>query len=275
MGAWEDINPKGFWEPVDISKMNHEFMQRYGSGYLDPMLRLQGIEFEEAAKQEYIGRVKKYLSESPQGPLLLIKDPQITEFLDLWFKASAETGFSVKVVIPIRHPREVFESIATMYKSSSMPVELVNAFWIRRNLLAEFHSRTIPRIFVEYSNLLKDWRTQIARVSKALSIKLHADEAAIDDFLSGDLHRQRWTGVVTETFAYAWTTRVYEILSAAARDEPIDIPTLDEIFHAYRTNERAFRVAFDEFRTINKHMDPKQIQDAFDNVPIFQSGRDF
>src|SRR6185312_4221847 len=97
--------------------------------------------------------------------------------------------------------------------------------------------------------LLQDWRAEIARIGAALSIDLSVrDEAAIDDFLSPDLHRQRHGAPIAEVFGERWTSRVYGALSAAARDEPLDTNALDAIFDSYRACERAFRVSLDEFQ---------------------------
>ncbi len=120
--------------------------------------------------------------------------------------------------------------------------------WLKYNLLAELHSRQFPRVFIEYSSLLEDWRREVARVSRALDLDLAPDAAAVDAFLTPDLHRQRCEGPITEVFGYPWLSDTYTILAEAARDRPLDVARLDEIFRAYRTCERAFRISLDDWR---------------------------
>lgn len=272
LGATE-LNQKGCWEPIDIWKLNHNFMLRHGTEYTDPTMRLQEMNIDEGAREEYIQHIREFLSGPFSGPALLVKQPDITEVMELWIEACRRDGVSLKIVIPIRHPGEVFASLVAARMVVS--VELANAFWLKRSLLAERHSRGFQRVFVEYSNLLKGWRLEVDRVSRALSVKMDPDELAIDGFLTSDLHRQRCSSPIVETFGDSWMTRVYSILSRAAQDDPIDLSSMNEIYHAYRANERAFRIAWDEFRDSFSHSNPQQLHQALENAPVMLAGRDF
>ena len=65
----------------------------------------------------------------------------------------------------------------------------------------------------------------------------------VDEFLTQDLYRQRCDRQVYETFGGSWISRVYAIISGAAKDEPVDHLVLDEIYAAYSVAERAFRAS--------------------------------
>lgn len=174
-----------------------------------------------------------------------MKEPRITALSTFWFAAAIRLGYSIRTVIPVRHPGEVVASLAN--RDGATP-ELANALWLKYNVLAERHSRQFARVFVEYPNLLRDWRSEIARISAALSVGLSVrDEAAIDAFVQPDLRHERDQGQTTEVFSPPWLSRVYAALSAAARDEPLDARVIDEIHDAYRTSERALRIAFEDF----------------------------
>lgn len=271
-----DFNPKGCWEPIDIWKLNADFFYRYGTtpgG--DPTMRLQAMEFGETEREEYVDKIRAFLSACPRAPVLLIKHPSISEWMDFWLEAARREALAAKVVIPIRHPTEVYASISALDGGDTVSLELSNACWVKLNLLAERHSRALPRVFIEYSSLMTDWRVELARVASALSVRLEPDEAAIDRYLTRDLYRQRRAGPVAETFGYSWTTRVYEILSSAARDGAVDLAALDEIHGAYRASERAFRIAWEEFRRRFERTDLQAMRDGVDNVPVWLAGRDF
>lgn len=269
------MNERGLWEPTDISRLNGEFMFRHGSVYLDPSMRLQELSVEDG--ESYIKRVQACLSGLDQGKVSVIKHPDITEFIGFWLEAASREDVSIKVVIPIRHPLEVFASIATYRRRNgrSVSIELSNAFWLRRNLLAEHHSRNLPRIFIEYSSFLKNWRLEVDRISKVLQIDLKPEVPAIEDFLTSNLHHHRTSDPPVETFGYSWLTRSYTALLAAARDEELDVETMDEIYHAYRANERTFRTSLSEFRTIFESIDPQKHHESLDHLPVFKSGIDY
>lgn len=246
LGA-DDGNPKGHWEPLNALYLNDGFLTRHGSTWFDPTLRLQNeVVVSRAERDAYLDQIRAFYRALPSAPIHIIKEPRIAALSDFWFGAARQMGFSLAAAVPVRHPEEVAASLAARYRMSP---EMAIALWLKYNLLAERYSRGLPRVFVEYSNLLRDWRAEVSRIEAALSIGLSVrDEAAIDDFLSPDLQRQRHGGRLAEAFG-GWTSPVYAALSAAARDEPLDTNAVDAIFDSYRACEHAFRVSFDEFQT--------------------------
>ena len=243
-----EANPRGFWEPVDALKLNDDFLFRHGGTYFDPSLRLQGeLTFAPDETERYIAQISTFLRHCPQGAPLVVKDPRITALFDFWSEAARREGFCVKVIVAIRNPSEVAASLGAWIEA---PAELWHAVWLKYNLLAEFHSRHLPRVFVEYSSLLGDWRSQVARITRSLALDevIEDGAAAIDAFLSRDLHTQRCQGPITESFGYPWLSDTYTILAAAANDQPLDVAKLDETLRAYRACERSFRTSLDAAR---------------------------
>jgi hypothetical protein len=45
---------------------------------------------------------------------------------------------------------------------------------------------------------------------------------------------------------------VYDVMSATARDQPLDLAELDRAFAAYRARERSFRPLLDGFQRLDK-----------------------
>jgi hypothetical protein len=239
-------NPLGYWEPRKVVHLNEVILRRHGSPMYDPSLRLQEEgAFDAEAKAACITEIGAFLTTLPAAPLVVIKDPRITVLSDLWFEAARLAGLDIAAVIAVRHPQEVIASAAAVFRASP---EHTSAMWLKYNLLAERDTRGLPRVFVEYANLLDDWRREITRISAALAIDLNTrDEGGIEEFLKPDLRHQRHCGPVTEFFGADWISAVYEALRAAARDEPWDGSALDRVFEAYRASEHGFRTAFEDF----------------------------
>jgi hypothetical protein len=251
-------NPLGYWEPRASNVLNDAIMQRHRSSWLDPTLRLQAEDaFDAKENAGCIAKIQAFLNTLPDAPLVVIKDPRITALSGLWFEATRLAGFDIATVIAVRHPQEVVASLAAR---SGVSPELSSALWLKYNLLAERQTRALPRVFVEYPNLLDNWRLEIKRISTALAIDLNArDEGAVDEFLKPDQRRQRHCGPVTEPFGTDWISAVYETLHAAARDEPCDGSALDRVFEAYRASEYGFRTAFEDshrFQKLNRLLRP-------------------
>jgi hypothetical protein len=245
MGA-DSGNPRGYWEPRKALRLNHTILHRRGSSTYDPSLRLQEEgAFDADEKAACVAEIVGYLNTLPTAPLLIIKDLQITALSEMWFEAARLVGFDVAVVIAVRHPQEVVASLAALMRATP---ELASALWLKYNLLAERQTRGLPRVFVDYANVLDDWRQEIGRISASLGIDLQAqDEGVIEEFLTQDLRHQRHGGPVTELFGADWMSTIYETLCAATRDRPWDGSALDHVFEAYKASELAFRRAFDDF----------------------------
>lgn len=238
-------NPLGYWEPRATNVLNDAIMQRHRSSWLDPTLRLQEADaFGANENAAHIAEIGAFLNKLPAAPLVVIKDPRITALSGLWFEATRQAGFDIATVIAVRHPQEVISSLAAR---SGVSPELGSALWLKYNLLAERHTRGLPRQFVEYPNLLDDWRREIKRISAALAINLNTrDESAVDEFLQQDQRRQRHGGPVTERFGTDWISTVHEALVAAAQDEPWDEAALDRVLESYRMSEYGFRTAYED-----------------------------
>lgn len=245
-------NPLGYWEPRKAIHLNESILRRLGSAGVDPSLRLQedgAVGAEDKAAS--VARISAYLSTLPAAPLVVIKELQVTVLSDLWFEAARQAGFNVATVIAVRHPQEVIASFAK--RGTGTSEELSAALWLKYSLLAERNTRGLPRVFVEYANLLEDWQREVRRVATALSLELNTeDEGAVGEFLTQDLKHQRHAGAVKEYFGTDWFSVVYETLCAAARDEPWKESELDRVFEAYRGSERGIRAAFDDFHRLQK-----------------------
>lgn len=240
-------NPRGFWEPRQASYLNEKILRRHRSAASDPTLRLH----EEPADRRDIAEINAYLTALPPSDLYVIKDLQMAPIAPLWFEAARTAGYDVGTVIAVRHPYEVIESVTAM-----MPIikpELAAALWLKNSLLAERYTRGRPRVFVEYSYLLEDWRREVKRISTALDVDLNPDEPAINEFLAADDRHQRADGsACPEPLGTDWLTTTYRNLRRAAGGDTWSQHELDQVFYDYRAGEQRLRTAFDNYRRVVK-----------------------
>jgi hypothetical protein len=279
LGA-QDLNPSGFWEPIEAVEMNLEFVNKkeiinnFG-------LWNEDIETLRNDEQEYIERICSFLGRFPTGATLLVKEFRINELLPFWLEAARRERLEPKVVIAVRHPQEVFESTNAAIlrtqesagrRTQKLAIEAFNAMWLKTNLSAERASRHLPRAFVNYSSLMQDWRCEITRIKAALDLELRPQSAAIDAFLNSSLYRKRAGGPIAETFGYSWMTRVYAGLYSAGCDASLDIASFDEIYHAYCLIGRALHLSSSSF---TKETYLQLLRDHLERVPVWEAGRDF
>jgi hypothetical protein len=261
-------NPRGCWEPRAAIHLNEAILRRHGSSGYDLTLRMQeegALDAEQNAAS--VAKIGAYLSTLPDAPVVVIKEPKMTALSGMWFEAARLAGFDTAAVIAVRHPHEAVASLvrrANRQNYVQVSPELGSAWWLKYTLLAERDTRGVPRVFVEYSNLLEDWRREVKRISTALAVDLNApDEGAIDEFLTPELQHHRHHGPVAEPFGGDWISAVYETLRAAARDEPWEESALDRVFEAYRLSEHGFRTAFEDYgryRRLNRLVPPSIVK---------------
>ena len=275
LGATSE-NPRGCWEPRAAIHLNEKILRRHGSSGYDLTLHTQEEgAFDAKENAGYVGKIKVFLTTLPDAPLVVIKEPKITTVSGIWFEAARQAGFDVAAVVAVRHPHEVIGSLEKRAASQNYvqaSPALTSAWWLKYTLLAEKDTRGVPRVFVEYANLLEDWRREVKRISTALEIDLNArDEGAIDEFLTPDLRHHRNGGPVPEPFGTDWMSVVYEALGAAARDEPWNGSALDRVFEAYRVSEHGFRTAFQDshrYLRLNRLMPPSLVKLALEVLAV-------
>lgn len=241
----------GIGEPYVANAVNEAILRRNGSSGLDPTLRIQDDGALNAAEKALCLReIGAFLTGLPVAPLVVIKDPRISTLSGLWFEAARLSGFDVATVIAVRHPRDVISSVAV--RGAPMP-EISSALWLKFNLLAEAGTRGVPRVFVDYDNLVQDWRREMGRISATLGVSLDVrDDGAAERLLKPRIALPRDDGSVAELAGAEWISEVYDPISAAARDQPVDQQALDRAFAAYRARERGFRPVFDGFQALDK-----------------------
>jgi hypothetical protein len=275
LGATSE-NPRGCWEPRAAIHLNETILRRHGGSGYDLTLRAQAEgAFDTDENAADIAKIRAFLTTLPAAPVVAIKEPKITTVSGIWFEAARQAGFDVAAVIAVRHPLEVIGSLerrAARQNYVQASPELTSAWWLKYTLLAERETRGVPRVFVEYANVLEDWRREVKRISAALEIDLSIqDEEAVEEFLTPDLRHHRNGGAVPEPFGTDWMSVVYEALAAAARDEPWDGAALDRVFDAYRASEHGFRTAVEDshrYLRLNRVMPPFLVKLALEVLAL-------
>jgi hypothetical protein len=234
-------SPRGTWEPRRALYLNEKILRRFGSSGYDPAV------FDVDVDEATVADIGAYLTTLPPAPLVVIKVPTITVLAAAWLKAADRAGHQIATVIAVRHPAEVVASLA--YRIGP---ELASALTLKYWLLAERHTRRTPRVFVDYANLIDNYRREIKRISSALAVDLNPDEAAIEEFLTPDLRRNHHNGHIAEPFGNDWLATVYCELSAAARDELWSVGALHRVYSQYHAAEAGFSALFADHRRFHR-----------------------
>src|SRR6202166_3596026 len=188
----DHANPRGYWEPWALVNAHAEMLVSAGSSW-DDWRPLNADWYRSPLASIFHDRLRDILqTEYQDKPLFVVKDPRICRFLPFFMSVLEEMTVAPVAIFVFRHPIEVAFSLR---RRNGFSIAKSIAIWLRHVLEAERHSRNIPRHFISYGNLLKDWRGELKRAGDTIGIAWPADPeisgAAIEKFLSMDLRHEK------------------------------------------------------------------------------------
>ncbi|WFB35316.1 glycosyltransferase [Kiritimatiellota bacterium B12222] len=182
--AKED-NPLGFWEQEPLQFLNDRLLRTLGRKW-DTFAPLSDEEFCQL-KSCSAGEMRTLFQEIFDGhPYIVWKDPRNLLLFPLWKAVLEEEGYQVKVVLGIRHPAAVAQSLE---RRNGIPMIKAVAMWMG------YHARVAEIVegnecsVVDYDRLLEDWQAELHRVFHELALPWPEDvpDAALDAFFRQDL----------------------------------------------------------------------------------------
>lgn len=176
-------NRMGHWESSALVEFHDRVLLKLGSRW-DDWRPLQTEALVSGDRADIKTRIQEILAIAyGNAPLIVVKDPRICRFVSLFLEALDEAGFEVRIVMAIRNPLEVAVSLRRRETewSDKKSVGYAGLLWLRHVLDGEVATRTRCRTFVNFSNILADWKTEIERVTRNLNIiwPCHLDEIAV------------------------------------------------------------------------------------------------
>lgn len=247
-------NELGFWESADLNETHNQLFRELGRDWqsIDPM---PANWFMVPPAGAYRDRIVKLLSRDfPNGDLFAIKDPRICRLVPLWREVLKVFGAEPRVVLPLRNPLEVAASLKAL---NGMAQGKALLLWLLHVLDAERYTRDLPRSFVDYDDLLRDWRSETRRMFRELELEWPNNAVIarkVDQFLSDKARHHRIDGEqfgATSDVA-VWVKEAYYALRAMV-GQPYDtgsMQRLDEIADKLSEAGQLYRPVFASQRAL-------------------------
>jgi hypothetical protein len=189
-------NVRGYWESAAVIKIHDDLLSSVGPPQTDPFDPLslpsdwQRTEKAQRAKYRLMDHVE---TEFASSSLFVVKDPRISRLLPLWIDVLQALHIDPIIVIPFRNPLEVAASLARR-NAVSLPAALL--LYLQSCLEVELASRGLPRFFVRYDTLLRDWQLFQTHLNQLSGMRFSPPSATIkadiDRFLTTDLQHHRF-----------------------------------------------------------------------------------
>jgi hypothetical protein len=174
----------------------------------------------------------------------------------LWARALGDLDIACKALVAIRNPLEVARSLCLREwpddADDAWRIERAGLLALHYNLSAERWTRSHPRVFCHFDDLLRDWRKSMRRLGAAFGLAWpnwsQETEMAIDAFLRPS-HRHHRAAVAVADDSEVWTESiapVYSALREACAGRPIDPSLFDRSRAAYCRAYNMFSRCFDD-----------------------------
>lgn len=197
----DETNPKGFGEPRWVVDFHDELLKRCNVQVSDarPIAWSQAAELSE--REPLQRRLREWLEEqfAVGGPELVVKDPRLAWFLDLWCSVAVDCGATPAYVTMLRPVTEVVGSKQKYYsRQVGMGDVQRTVAWLNIMLGTEVATRGSARRFVRYHDLLTDWTVPVSALGRAFdlaSVQSAGEDAVrrVHDFIDPSLHRVQLT----------------------------------------------------------------------------------
>jgi len=238
LGAQENSNETGHWEPTKLVDFHEEILAELGSTWWD----WRPFEFSQLSQQRQ-GEIRAKIAdiiktEYGESPVIVVKEPRICRFVGFFTDALTDAGFQVRSVLIVRNPMEVTQSLA---KRDGYLTGNSSLLWLRHVLDAEAATRGSKRAMITYEALLTDWQSAVEKISMELNIewprKTVEIKPLVDGFLSSThRHYEHSTDKLAQVPVLRnWVSRTYDAHLALlqAPSSTTAFRTLDKIRNAF------------------------------------------
>lgn len=181
-------NERGFWEDEEVIAADDALLEAVGRSWHDVRSMPEGWPSHPAVAEPAARIARIVADETTRCPLWVVKDPRLSRLVPAWEAAFDASGIEPFFLVALRHPAEVAASQA---RRDGFPAGKSHLLWLRHLLEVEHATRGRRRVFVLYDDLLRDWRSTLARAGEVMGLAwpVALDEAApgIEAFLGREL----------------------------------------------------------------------------------------
>jgi len=238
-------NPKGFFESYKMADFHDELLESAGSNWRDWRSFNPGWR-RSAVAADFRRRAKDLFAEEFDSLALpIFKDPRICRFAPFWLDLLREMQATPHIVMPIRSPLDVAQSLK---RRNGLSITHGLLLWLRHVLDAEAQTRGEARSIFAWKDFQSDWRSACDKIAADthLSWPRLSDRTSheIERFLTNEFvhHDTDHAALAAHAEVHEWTLRAYEALLELARN-PLSnsaLATLDDVRALFDQSSKFF-----------------------------------
>jgi O-antigen biosynthesis protein len=284
MKAQQD-NVKGFWENADVVAINNDFLDEIERPW-DDLRELEISQNIQGRLNNFTHKIEQTLNnEFCDISLWGIKDPRLCRLLPLYCPILKNLCSNIKIIIIIRDPLEVAQSLFTR---DGIPIDYGLLLWIRYVVDSELHSRGLLRVITRYDELLQDWKSVVDKIQSTLKIawpiKVETATTTIEQYLDPNLrhHKNLQKNYKEKNIVLSLAYHIFELLQNTDKNEKFQtemdllrnqLVKLISIFNDPHSNFQDFTSLFPDAAnslpnfvfTVARKFEQKKVQQKYEN----------
>jgi hypothetical protein len=248
-------NEKGFYEDVEINRLNIELLNALESDW-DALSFIPAAAFEQENLAPFKLRAIELMRSKMGGQPFGLKDPRMAQLLPFWRAVFNLLNVSVAYVIAVRHPMSVMRSLQTR---DGFDDEKAYYLWLEYVLPTILETVGAGRIVVDFDLLMADPQAQLKRMAHALGLPFNSGSSGvkeyISEFLDEKLQHTRFEleDLRVDPAVPLDVIKAYEALDRLAREDiNIDAQEVGELFWQLSSRMRALSPALNYMTRLDR-----------------------
>jgi hypothetical protein len=156
-----EFNARGYFEDIALNKELDHFLSILDRSWRDERAYPNDWLSCDAALNAGQKIKELFRTDFDFSQPTVVKNPRVSRLLPLLQPIWLDAGVTPKYVLSLRSPLAVIHSLAR--RDSILP-QRAALLYVAHLLEAELNTRNKPRVFVEYDDLLQDWRHVIKKI---------------------------------------------------------------------------------------------------------------
>ncbi|MDE5833118.1 MAG: hypothetical protein K2H64_09070 [Desulfovibrio sp.] len=190
----DEAGLEGAFEDAELVRLNEEMLNRLGFSW-DTLCAIGEDHIAILIEAGYLDRAVAYLrSRAGDGPIIGLKDPQMTRLGLFWRKVFESIGTLPRSLVCFRDPRAVVQylrrgALRKIFPGFFLDTDYGQLLWLGYTLASLIYTEKYPRVLINYDKLLENPEGILKQA--ATKLKLSYNDSGFDAFFDGYVSREK------------------------------------------------------------------------------------